>query len=83
MVKQYTTYSVSPPTSQVVGEDPSGTITNIACGGPCDCTITTAAGATLMSIRSPGPINMPVSLAFTGGAPTVTQRTDSSITLTI
>lgn len=83
MSNTYRTHAPYPPTSTPVGDVASGTITNIACGGPCIAQITTAAGALLMSISSQEPINMPVSLAFTGGAPVVTQQTGSDIVVTI
>lgn len=70
-------------TTTGMGENGAGTITNIACGGPCTASVFTAAGVLLMSISSATPINMPVNLPFTGGGPTVVQKTPSSVVLTI
>jgi hypothetical protein len=75
----------------------SGTITNIASLGPCKCQIYSTAGVLLTSVDSsiqpqaaPGvsplignrPFSISTSIAFSGGAPYVTQLTPSAITLT-
>jgi len=70
-----------PPGNTQVSEAPSGTITNISCPGPVTATVYSAAGVVLLAISSPIAINMPVSIAFTGGPAYVKQSTPSSITL--
>jgi hypothetical protein len=76
-----TTNSPFPPTSTQIGGAMSGTINNISCAGPITATIFSAAGTALWSINSPTPINQAVSIPFSGGVPTITQKTGSSITL--
>jgi hypothetical protein len=79
------TYVPFPPkTSQVntPNGNPSGTITGIAGGGPANFTLTNAAGEFMMAMDQPAAFNVPVSLAFTGGAPSVTQTTPSAIQFT-
>jgi hypothetical protein len=79
----YSTYCPFPPATNQVGIDPSGTISNISCNGPCQATIYSAAGTVLMAINISEAFSMPVSLAYSGGVPTITQQTASSINVTI
>jgi hypothetical protein len=83
MSNTYTARAPFPPVSQAVGVSASGTITNIACNGPCTASIYSASGSLLWSVSSQAPINTPVSLAFSGGAPVVKQTTPSDIVVTI
>jgi hypothetical protein len=79
------TYAPFPPkTSQVSlpnGES-SGTIVGVSSDGPATFTLYNAAGAVMTKASYPGAFDVPVSLAFSGGAMTVTQTTPSSIYFT-
>ncbi len=70
-----------PPTTTQIGDSQNGTITNIACAGPCVCTLYSAAGTALHSISSQRGVNEAVSIAFSGGPPYVTQQTPSAISI--
>lgn len=79
------TYAPFPPkTSQVntPNGESNGTIVGISSGGPANFTLTNAAGAFMLAMDQPEAFNVPVSLAFTGGAPSVTQTTPSAIQFT-
>ncbi|WP_434109248.1 hypothetical protein [Paraburkholderia caffeinilytica] len=72
-----------PPQTKAVGDIPSGTITNIACGGPCVGALYSGAGTLLANFNNAEAFSMPVSYAFSGGRPSVTLQTPSSVTFTI
>jgi hypothetical protein len=94
----FNAYAPYLPYTQQLGEVVAGTITQLACGGPCVCQIYSAAGVLLSSIDSTkgpawNPANttppgnplfvLPTSIAFTGGAPVIKQSSPSDITVTI
>lgn len=71
-----------PPTTTQISESLTGTVTNIACAGPCKATVYSAAGTPLLSVNTPGGINQALNLSFLGGPAYITQQTPSSITVT-
>ncbi|SAL55639.1 hypothetical protein AWB69_05977 [Caballeronia udeis] len=74
-----TTNAPYPPATTQIGDSQNGTLTGISCDGPCVCTIYSAAGVALHSISSQLDVNEALSIAFTGGPPTITQNTPSAI----
>ncbi|REE21213.1 hypothetical protein B0G71_4365 [Paraburkholderia sp. BL27I4N3] len=84
MSNTYTTCPVGVPSGKIaLSAQNSGTITGIACTGPCVATVYNAAGTALTTINSPGGFNAAVSLAFSGGPPYVVQQSQSSMIFTI
>jgi hypothetical protein len=85
MPGSFTTSTTSPPQTVAVNPpngESSGTITGIACGGPCEATLYNAAGTALINIRNRQAFSMPVSIAFAGGVLSCAQKTQSGITFT-
>ncbi|KPD18019.1 hypothetical protein ADM96_15685 [Burkholderia sp. ST111] len=75
------TQGAHPPRTTPISNSLTGTVTNIACAGPCKATIYSAAGVALYSVSSANSVNDAVSIAWTGGPPYITQQTPSSITV--
>lgn len=78
-----TTNAPFPPFSTQIGDEQSGTISNISCVGPCTAVVYSAAGVALHSINAQQSVNEAVSISYSGGPAYVVQKTPGSISISI